>query len=416
MNHLEDVAAAVCKRWKNLVAGEYVPPPCPPRAVLHSLLQIVNYAAGFPEEGRYPKFNVTATRVKQPTDGVWRFVDPRPLTVPELRRLIPATDHRKSAIHVEWNSAGSLRLAGVHDLGTSWHRAREGLSYHYSAPPTLFIEVERPNRLNIYQGAYRIAAFADGEADLNGDLATAFFLHESTRGGLLDLASRIKEPEDEPIREYDQFQFLALWNCYAAIANTISSTGHGGALVILPSRNAAETPLLRRKYRMNSTTLSDAFVDFINARHESANLYYLQDLGTKDEDGNLARLDSALRKAFDRLVESTRTVAHFAQCDGAVVISRSLEVLGFGAEIAADLRDDTVVLEIDKDFDTKPRALDVEQFGMRHRSAVKFASQCSGAVLLVVSQDGPISGIWGEAKIVRVRKGVRLVNMNLPWA
>jgi hypothetical protein len=35
---------------------------------------------------------------------------------------------------------------------------------------------------------------------------------------------------------------------------------------------------------------------------------------------------------------------------------------------------------------------------------------------LVISQDGPISAVWFEGDKVVVRKGVNLVNMNMPWA
>lgn len=62
------------------------------------------------------------------------------------------------------------------------------------------------------------------------------------------------------------------------------------------------------------------------------------------------------------------------------------------------------------------RPLDVEQFGMRHRSAIKLVSQQNDLRVLVVSQDGPISAVWWDKQQVFVRRGVSLVNMNIPWA
>ena len=167
---------------------------------------------------------------------------------------------------------------------------------------------------------------------------------------------------------------------------------------------------------MHSTILTDAFVDFMNARHEVSNCYYLRDLGRKISDGRLAKLDWKSKHAFDRLVESTRSVARFAQCDGAVVISRSLEALGFGAEIAIEHRKGTRVFDVAHEARRKHRSLDVEQFGMRHRSAIKFVGHCEGAVALVASQDGPVSGIWADGGRVYVKRGLQLVNANLPWA
>lgn len=416
MKNLTDVAKAVLERWNDIVAGEYKAPSKPSESVLSTLLESVNYAAGFPEEGRYPRFNVTAASSEEHVDSLMRFERARPFTVAELRRLIPATDPKKSAVHVEWDQSGKLAIVGIHDLGTSWHRARVGLEYWYASPTTLLVEVERPNRLSVYQQQYRMASFSDGEADLYARVEWSTFLHGVARGGLEDLDAKIIPPEHEPVSEYASFEFMAFWNCFAAIANSIGMSGHGGAVMIVPSVEDVNTPLLRRKYMTKDTTLSKAFVEFISARHEVGDLYYRRDTGENVDDDTLARFDWKLKLAFDALVERTRLVAQLAQCDGALVLSRSLDVLGFGCEIAAELKPDIPVGEVTNELEPDFRELDVEQFGMRHRSAIKFLTHQREAVVLVVSQDGPISAVWGDADRVYIRKGVRLVNLNLPWA
>lgn len=411
----DEVAKVVSERWNHVVAGDYTPPPCPEKSVLRDLLQAVNYASGFPEEGRYPRFNVTATNGSPQNPGVWRLSQPRPLTVSELRRLIPATDVCKSAVHVEWHPDDSLSITGIHDIGTSWHPARMGLSYQYDVPHTLLVEVERPNRLHIYQGQHRIATFSDGKLHVPIGLDLPLFLHDHANIGLSDLSERLIQPADEPPHEYENFEFIALWNCYAGIVNSISKAGHGGALILVPSAKNAESSSLRMKYSMRCSSLTDAFVDFINARHEVANLYWLLDHGDSASSDPIARLDWKARTAFDRLVERIRLVAGLARCDGAVVVTRALELLGFGCEIVAQLRPGAAAYEVTHEIPKQRTKLAVEQFGMRHRSAVKFVSQCIDAVALVVSQDGPISGVWADEDSVYVRRGVRLVNANLPW-
>lgn len=416
MTTVNNVAKKVCSRWHSMVAGEYTAPPCPPSRVLAELLEKINFAAGFPEEGRYPRFSVTATDGKTVVPSIWRFQKPRPLNVTELRRLIPTTDPHKSAVHAEWTREGQLSIVGIQDLGTSWHRARNGLAYHYKAPATLLVEVERPNRINIYQGPYRVATFSDGEFNEVQGVDLSLFLHAPTKAGLADLFERIKRPSDEPPREYGDFEFIALLNCYGAIANSIAMARHGGTIILLPTSQEAALSLLRMKYAMRIGFLSDAFVSFLNARHESANQYFLRETGAKVDPDAISRLDSVAAAAFDNLVECTRLVARFAECDGALVITRSLEVLGFGCEIVTELRTGVRVREVAREMSKRHRKLDVEQFGMRHRSAVKFASHCRDAVVLVVSQDGPITGVWTDGECVNVRRGVRLVNANLPWA
>jgi hypothetical protein len=411
---LRSVAKRVVARWANLIGGDWLPPACPGEKTLTELLETVNYAAGHPEEGRYPRFNVCASSSDEALTDSWRFEGLRPFNVAELRRLIPATDPRKSAVQVEWNTEGKLFIGGIHDLGTSWNRTRAGLGYDYTGPPSLMVEVERPNRLNIYQRQFRVATFSDGEIDIGG-LDMPLFLHQVANAGLDDLSERFKQPHYEPVRDYSEFEFIALWNCFAAIANTIALAGHGGAVLILPSPREAQSPFLRRKYALKSSALTDAFVDFINARHRFMDEYHLS---KQDESaaGDFFQLERNLELRFESLVENLRFVAHLAECDGAIVLTRGLDVMGFGCEIAAELRPGVKVFKVEREMPRRSKPLEIEESGMRHRSAIKLVSQLREAVALVVSQDGPISGVWSDDGTVFVRAGVRLVNMNLPFA
>lgn len=341
------------------ISGEYTAPPCPTAPVLATLLRLANYAAAIPEEGRYPKFNVAAHQAGRSIERLWRFDIPRDYNVAELRRLIPATDPRKSAVCVEWDSSDTLRIVGIQDLGSEWKRTQEGLAYNLQGPECLFVEVERPNRLAVYQRQFRVATFFDGETEVWGEVALHAFLHGAVRGGLDALAGRITPPNDEPAREYGNFEFLALWNSFAAIANLIAAKGHGGTLIILPGPDGVATPLLRRKYPLNDHQLADAFVDFMNARHAAMNEHWRREMGEEVADEHLAVLDWTYKHTHDALIENTRLVAQFAQCDGALVISRALEVLGFGTEIAAELREECAVKEVVHELRREYRALDV---------------------------------------------------------
>jgi hypothetical protein len=413
---LSQVATHVIEGWNNVVTGGgYSAPPCPTAAVLRRILELLNYASGIPEEGRYPRFSVLATAAEQPVDGAWRLSNPRPVSVSELRRLLPATDAQKSALLIEWSPDDAIAIVGLVDMGTSWRRARLGLAYHYNAPPNLIIEVERPNRFSIYQGQFRLGTFSDGELDTPRGLDMPLFLHAPTSAGLADLCTRLVRPKREPPKEYHSIEFTALWNCYASIANSIALASHGGTLILLASPEI-DAKTTRVKYGLRSSRLSDAFVAFMNARHRSADRYFDQDMGKRVAAGELAKLDREWQRRFEELVECIRFVARLAECDGAVVLNRSLDVLGFGCELTAPLAPGYTVLSKSEDFGSSVKPLDVEQFGMRHRSALKYVSQHPGAVALVVSQDGPISGIWAENGSVLVRSGARLVNANLPWS
>jgi hypothetical protein len=413
----KDLAKRVSERWSTMIAGDYTAPPCPPLDLLKELLEICFLSANIPDEGRLPKFNVIATPVQQPFDGVryekpWPFLQPRTLSIAEFRALAPATDLRKSAIWVSWNET-EWKIVGIVDLGTSWHRARMGFEYAYQAPSRLFIQVDRPGRLRVYQGQFLVASLSDGALiPEKSDYHLA--LHSVANSGLIAMDENLIRPKREYIKEWAEFEFMALWNTFAAIANSISQSGHGGTVIILPTSFLPPTSALRVKYPHDSQNLRSALIGFLNARHKLGDLIAAQEEGKKISQQRFAFAELQARQQHDILIEQTRFVAGLAGCDGAIILSHDLRLLGFGAEILAEMREGVEVFDVIHELRKTYRALDVEQFGMRHRSAIKLVSQISEARSIVISQDGPISVVWREQERLYVKKGVSLVNMNMP--
>jgi hypothetical protein len=263
------LAKAVVKRWDTLVSGEYSAPACPSSKLLLQLLDACYLASSTTEEGRFPQFNVIAIPQGQPptwtSQTEWLFTEPRPLSVSEIRRLAPAVDLKKSAILATWDG-GTLKIAGLVDLGTSWHRARSGLAYRYDVPHALLVQVDRPGRLRIYQGQFLVAMLADGRVDREPALPMHLFLHEPVNAGLKRIAERIEWPAYEYPKESNSFSFMALWNTFGAIANSISQVGHGGMLAIVPGSRAIDATLMKLKYESKSVALQEQFIAFLSAR------------------------------------------------------------------------------------------------------------------------------------------------------
>lgn len=418
-----DLARVTTQRWENICGGEYVAPPCPPKKLLQELLEVVYLTATAPEESRFPSFNVVTAPAGPDGDGLdlgrrWAFDQKRQLSVSELRRLAPAVDLRKSAIWIEWDS-DRWAIVGLVDLGTSWHRARMGLEYNYRHPSCLLLQIDRPGRIRVYQGGFQVATLSDGEITGHEGIELQTALGPAAANGLRILGKEIIWPKIEEPREFENFAFTALWNTYAAIANSVGILGHGGALIVIPANRKISAKNATIKYRIKSSALRSAFVSFMNARN------VIGDLMAREENGETIPVEVFSHAqinghgSFVELVEATRFVAQLSGCDGAIVISDDLRLIGFGAEIRAELRKGWNAVEVFSDFDVfddKSVKLDIEEFGMRHRSAVKFVSQESRAQVLVVSQDGPVSAIWSKKKEVVVRRGVNLVNMDMPWA
>ena len=100
--------------------------------------------------------------------------------------------------------------------------------------------------------------------------------------------------------------------------------------------------------------------------------------------------DTELSTWRDAIFEMSQLIAALTEVDGAVVMTKRFELLGFGAEIAGDLPDVRQVsraLDLEaKDTVREPLTAD----GTRHRSAYRLCSRLPEALALVVSQDGGV--------------------------
>lgn len=402
-----------------MIGGDYTAPAIPQLSALRKILEAAYLASAAPEEGRFPSFNILVvpkgTDMRETGASPLVFEQPRPVSVAELRRLAPASDLKKSAIWIEFNGSDYV-IVGLADLGTSWHRARVGLTYAYRAPHALLVEVDRPGRMKLFQGQYLVATLADGAIAAPAGLDFDLFLHKAVHEGLVRLMGDFSVPKWEQPRDFESFWFTALWNVFAAISKSISLSGHGGTIIIADPADGAVMEAIRIKYSGKFDALRASFIDFINARNKTADFYEKAEQQDQRVAGGVYEAEVALTHASDRLVEATRLVARLASCDGAIVMSPDLKLLGFGAEIRAEMEADVGVREIISEMPGRNVECDIEQFGMRHRSAIKLASRSEGAVVLAVSQDGPISGIWRSGPSVFVKKGAQLANFNLPWS
>ena len=92
----------------------------------------------------------------------------------------------------------------------------------------------------------------------------------------------------------------------------------------------------------------------------------------------------------DAIFEMSQLIAALGEVDGAVVMTRAFEILGFGAEIIGDLPD---VPHVARALDLEAEDSVAESLiadGTRHRSAYRLCSRMPEALALVVSQDGGV--------------------------
>jgi hypothetical protein len=99
-----------------------------------------------------------------------------------------------------------------------------------------------------------------------------------------------------------------------------------------------------------------------------------------------------------------RRVAPYASVDGAVVVTRNLDVLGFGAKIHTPHAVGPVLVTGPQDEPTRADMRPMEDTGgTRHQSAARFVAAHHGCVAVVVSHDRHISLFFWEESLASVR-------------
>jgi hypothetical protein len=181
---------------------------------------------------------------------------------------------------------------------------------------------------------------------------------------------------------------------------------HGGTILFLPAEGDGSIEKLggrvRPKYgfaseepRRRFPTLIVALINALAAAqptHPERRTVGWEEY-VSSTDGDVAQIDEAI-------FELAHQVAGLAAVDGAVVLNKRFELLGFGAEIGGDLPGVRwVARALDAEGTAKVRE-SVERDGTRHRSAYRLCNFAHEALAIVVSQDGTVRFVkWHEGEV-----------------
>ncbi len=362
----------------------------PPPAALEALLSTVYQASLLFDETRPVTFRLlygAPERVPadgHPPDGLHRlrFTEARPCTADELRRLSPAAKFHRALIGVE-SRGGRLQLWGILQSGPRWlQSARAGGSAGVPDVPdeALVIRVHGPGRLAIAKGDVTLAELRRGVVTGPGlDVFESKWLparFASLRQEIFEDHERARLEAKVPWRTLDADVVKRVsQQMVKRVITTMRDARHGGTVLFLPPEEAHRTPFLALKY---------AFCDEEpRRRYRTVILSVLRGLAGAAGGASLAALDEAV-------LELGHLIAALADVDGAVVLSKRFELLGFGAEIAGPLPEvHDVARAIDLEGTENERE-SIDGVGTRHRSAYRLCTAIPEAVAVVVSQDGAV--------------------------
>ena len=320
------------------------------------------------------------------------FTTPRAFDEHELRRLSPAANVNRALIGVD-DTDDRLVTWGVIQSGPRWLQAAQGgRAKEPAMPRCLVIRVVRPGHLVVSCGSKLVAELRGG---LLPDFTLDVFQSEWLPAAFGE-ARGVMAAEHEALGSAlvpnqvaaDLTRYVAQQMIKRMVA-TMRGAHHGGLLVIGPPSCVAEN-FLQTKYtfcdcpaRRRFRTLVLAILETIAERAGVSGHAPDAELYRLDTDSRIAELDEGL-------FEMSHLIAALADVDGAVVLSKRFEILGFGAEIAGDL---PRVPEVRRGLDLEADAFTtevVEGVGTRHRSAYRFCGAVEGSLAIVVSQDGGV--------------------------
>jgi len=396
-----DLASFVAEQWDTAAGWDLLPSA----EILEQILSTCYQTSLLMEEQRGLVFRVLAcpSQLLSPEDspptGLHRliFSPTRAFDEHELRRLAPAADFHRSLIGAHW-TRGQMGIWGIVQSGPRWLQAAHGGRMTPTPmPPALVVCVKGPGQLTVCQGNTSLAMLNNGsifrpDLDVFDSAWLPALFAEARRQLRQEYVSQYGMTSDPNIIE--RLTALLAQHVVRRIVSLIRAQRHGGTLLIVEleigRQLLAANTFLQVKYRFldeeprrRFRSLVFRLVHRLQAIAQGANEQEIWDQFLHTNDAMIAQLDEAI-------FEVAHLVASLAGVDGAVLMTKRFEILGFGSEISGSLPEVETVRICQDAEGTNSRPARTDGVGTRHRSAFRFCQKFPSALAVVVSQDGNI--------------------------
>ncbi|HVJ15443.1 MAG TPA: hypothetical protein VM686_08380 [Polyangiaceae bacterium] len=374
-----------------------------PGELLGEALSVAFQASLTAEEARPTRFRLLLTPVeKLPENGVpnqgvlrLRFDRSRPLSPEELRRLAPSAAFESSLIGAQAEH-GKLRIWGLAHSGPAWLAPTVGgrsVVPNWTYDP--IIHVTGPGQLAVRTagtlvGALERGSLVDAMMDVfDSEWLPALFAREREQIRK-EHAARQAEASSPTLVEHSLVGRVAQHMLRRCI-QLVRAARHGGLLLVVDAElgGPADVEGLRLKYRFEQDEPSHRFRTLL--------LEILERVSASTSKATVDWSDFALdaSQELERLERSvfelSKVFANLMAIDGAVVLDKRFGMVGFGAEVSAELPTPARVCRALDAEGSQRVAEDVENVGTRHRAAYRFVQAHTRGLAIVVSHDGGVS-------------------------
>lgn len=373
-------------------------------ALLEEALSAAFQASLTTEEGRPTRFRLLLTPAGElpehgvPNEGVLRlrFDRSRALQADELRRLSPAAPFETALIGAD-AEGDKLRIWGLAHSGPAWLAPSWGGRSpvpNWTYDP--IVHVTGPGKIAVrcagkLVGAIERGLLVDTTMDVfDSDWLPARFAREREEVRAEHDARQASAPSPTSV-EHSLIGRIGQHLLRRAI-QLVRGAAHGGLFLFVGADRDAEGPGLnglRLKYRFER--------DEPSRRYRTLLLQILTEVAAASRNTSVGWSDfaadpsAALERLEQSVFELSRVLANLTAIDGAVVLDKRFGLVGFGAEVSAELPTPAGVFRA-LDVEARRRTPEaVENVGTRHRAAYRFASDHREGLAVVVSQDGGVT-------------------------
>ena len=381
----------------------------PDREVLEYLISTCYQVSMMSEELRPQRFRIALCDPSEfppelgPPYGFLRvvFQESRAFHEYELLKLSPASEFESSLIGIRHDPAEGLRIWGLINSGTRWTQAFQGGSKTIiPMPDSLVLDITGPGSIRAYRGSTILAQLSSGRTIM----PSTNVLHsrwiakrmESFEKEMMEMHIRSR-PGPDVARATVSENFVARLykQVIKRIISSIRNMKHGGTVIFLPSdlipRITSPNPHVFIKYIFRDEDpvrrLRWLTIGIMNqlARHYGSAGGRGKIVGWSEY---IAATSKTLLELDEAFFESARFIANLAAVDGAVVLTKGLDLVGFGGVVkGAFSKEDIIARAMDAEGEQRVNER-AEGVGTRHLSVYHLCREIPDVLAIVISQDG----------------------------
>jgi hypothetical protein len=325
----------------------------------------------------------------------------RPYNEQEIRRISMGADFFRSLVGVYSDEHGKLKIWGVVVTGTRWVNAVDGGRFASAPmPERLVIHALSPGRLTVFVGHKRIAALSSGQVEANAfDLFQSNWLRLTFADVRQYMMERIYGDSTKfpfvPVRV--DFIGVMTQNVLRRTLSVVRNSKHGGTLVFIePGEEALfvqsenEGPM-RFKYRFAEHESRSRYQRLLTrAVHRLTELAHENQIFSVGWEDYQKIADPELSELDEGFFEFAHFLADLMAVDGALVLNKRWELIGFGAELRSDA---SRLGNVRKALDAEATIWvnePLDDVGTRHRAVYRLCDRYRNCVAVVISQDASV--------------------------